>query len=252
MFFCSSNCSPHNSWAAGVFRQSCCGSLDVYHCPQWFAHVLFCNPQYRPKAFKKPLERHRHSTTVIYRYFITIIISFQQKTALKQSRCLTAAQTAAKRTSRADLPSARQPKKKSSAGPGWGMGISLPSVVSAYRMFRGNCQDTGLLSGYDISKTVSAFWRVKAVFDGIFRFFGFNPLVQLSVTFRAARKAERFQYHFEWHAGFEPALIVAVSAGWMHTVGLKSDGTVVATGDNGAGQCDVSGWTDIGGSLTLQ
>ncbi len=47
--------------------------------------------------------------------------------------------------------------------------------------------------------------------------------------------------------------IVAVSAGSFHTVGLKSDGTVVATGDNNEdGECDVSGWTDIGGSLTLR
>jgi len=30
-----------------------------------------------------------------------------------------------------------------------------------------------------------------------------------------------------------------------HTVGLKKDGTVVATGYNACGQCDVSGWTDI-------
>ena len=30
-----------------------------------------------------------------------------------------------------------------------------------------------------------------------------------------------------------------------HTVGLKSDGTVVATGDNYVGECDVSGWYDI-------
>ena len=30
-----------------------------------------------------------------------------------------------------------------------------------------------------------------------------------------------------------------------HTVGLKSDGTVVAVGNNGNGQCDVSSWTDI-------
>ena len=36
-----------------------------------------------------------------------------------------------------------------------------------------------------------------------------------------------------------------VSAGWNHTVGLKSDGTVVAAGYNKYGQCDVSGWTDI-------
>ena len=39
--------------------------------------------------------------------------------------------------------------------------------------------------------------------------------------------------------------IVAVSAGWCHTVGLRSDGTVVAVGDNNSGQCDVSDWTDI-------
>ena len=36
--------------------------------------------------------------------------------------------------------------------------------------------------------------------------FSFNPLVQLSVTFRAARKAECFQCLFERHTGFESAL----------------------------------------------
>ena len=39
--------------------------------------------------------------------------------------------------------------------------------------------------------------------------------------------------------------IVSLSAGSFHTVGLKSDGTVVATGENTAGQCDVSGWRGI-------
>ena len=44
--------------------------------------------------------------------------------------------------------------------------------------------------------------------------------------------------------------IVAVSAGAYHTVGLKSDGTVLATEYTGnsedyEGQCDVAGWTDI-------
>lgn len=39
--------------------------------------------------------------------------------------------------------------------------------------------------------------------------------------------------------------IIAVSAGNAHSLGLKSDGTVVATGRNTDGQCNVSGWTDI-------
>ena len=36
-----------------------------------------------------------------------------------------------------------------------------------------------------------------------------------------------------------------LAAGRRHTVGLKSDGTVTAVGDNNYGQCDVSGWCDI-------
>ena len=36
--------------------------------------------------------------------------------------------------------------------------------------------------------------------------------------------------------------IVAICAGYSHTVGLRADGTVVAVGDNRYGQCDVQGW----------
>jgi len=44
----------------------------------------------------------------------------------------------------------------------------------------------------------------------------------------------------------QPARIIQVAAGWAHTVGLKSDGTVVAVGDNGQGQCSgVSSWTGM-------
>ena len=39
--------------------------------------------------------------------------------------------------------------------------------------------------------------------------------------------------------------VVAVACGGYHTVGLKSDGTVVAAGENRYGQCDVSDWTDV-------
>ena len=39
--------------------------------------------------------------------------------------------------------------------------------------------------------------------------------------------------------------IIQVAAGELHTVGLKSDGTVVAVGWNEFGQCEVEGWTGI-------
>ncbi len=39
--------------------------------------------------------------------------------------------------------------------------------------------------------------------------------------------------------------IVAISARSSHTIGLKADGTVVATGDNSDGECYVSGWKNI-------
>ncbi|MBM3132385.1 MAG: hypothetical protein FJZ95_05065, partial [Chloroflexi bacterium] len=39
--------------------------------------------------------------------------------------------------------------------------------------------------------------------------------------------------------------IVQVDAGFSHTVGLKADGTVIAVGNNYFGQCGVSGWSDV-------
>ena len=41
------------------------------------------------------------------------------------------------------------------------------------------------------------------------------------------------------------ANIISVCAGDLHSVVLKSDGTVYAVGDNSWGQCDLSDWTDI-------
>ena len=39
--------------------------------------------------------------------------------------------------------------------------------------------------------------------------------------------------------------IVAVAFGFRHSIGLKKDGTVVATGDNKYGQCKIETWRDI-------
>ena len=36
-----------------------------------------------------------------------------------------------------------------------------------------------------------------------------------------------------------------VSAGYLHTVGLHDDGTVVAVSDDSRGQCEVSSWRSI-------
>ena len=41
------------------------------------------------------------------------------------------------------------------------------------------------------------------------------------------------------------AMRETISAGWNHTVAVKEDGKVVATGNNEDGQCNVSGWRDI-------
>ena len=46
-------------------------------------------------------------------------------------------------------------------------------------------------------------------------------------------------------ANFRPYVSRMLAAGGFHTVGFKSDGTVVAVGHNAYGQCNVGGWTDI-------
>jgi len=57
-------------------------------------------------------------------------------------------------------------------------------------------------------------------------------------------------YSNEEGDGYRPKLAVSyrsamVAAGGYHTVGMTSNGTVLATGNNGSGQCDVNEWTDI-------
>ncbi|MCL2699493.1 MAG: hypothetical protein FWE68_04205, partial [Defluviitaleaceae bacterium] len=44
---------------------------------------------------------------------------------------------------------------------------------------------------------------------------------------------------------YDPAYRALIGAGTYHSVALRQDGTVIATGDNECGQCDVSGWRNI-------
>jgi hypothetical protein len=46
-------------------------------------------------------------------------------------------------------------------------------------------------------------------------------------------------------ANFRPYFSPMIAAGGLHTVAVKVDGTVVATGRNDEGQCKVGGWTGI-------
>ena len=46
-------------------------------------------------------------------------------------------------------------------------------------------------------------------------------------------------------ANIGPEYDPIVATGWAHTVGVKSDGSVIAVGDNDWGQCDISDWTAI-------
>ena len=39
-----------------------------------------------------------------------------------------------------------------------------------------------------------------------------------------------------------PNDIIAISSEREHTIGLRADGSVVATGENKCGKCDVQGW----------
>ena len=67
---------------------------------------------------------------------------------------------------------------------------------------------------------------------------------QIPLTLDSAERYEASQ-NFIQYLETVKAMAGSVAAGDWHTVGLKSDGTVVAVGDNEYGQCDVGGWKDI-------
>ena len=39
--------------------------------------------------------------------------------------------------------------------------------------------------------------------------------------------------------------MIAIACGDSHTVGLRQNGTVIAIGSNGKGQCNVADWSNI-------
>jgi alpha-tubulin suppressor-like RCC1 family protein len=61
----------------------------------------------------------------------------------------------------------------------------------------------------------------------------------------AARTTIVMDDNYSITANFERKYIPMIAGGCWHTLGLKSDGTVVAAGYNSCGQCDVGNWTDI-------
>jgi hypothetical protein len=61
----------------------------------------------------------------------------------------------------------------------------------------------------------------------------------------AARTTIVMHDNYSITANFERKNIPMVAGGCWHTLGLKSDGTVIAVGYNSYGQCDVGSWTDI-------
>ena len=81
--------------------------------------------------------------------------------------------------------------------------------------------------------------------DGGHHFVNWSGDVAAIANANAAMTAVTMNDNYSITANFEPGYAPMVAAGGLHTVGLKSDGSVVAVGHTGDGQCDVGGWTDI-------
>ena len=79
------------------------------------------------------------------------------------------------------------------------------------------------------------------------RFLTIVAAVFVAFSVIACGKAGNFKDDHE--KSFDPwdevAVRETITTGGFHTVGLKSDGTVVAVGDNYSGQCDVDSWKNI-------
>jgi uncharacterized repeat protein (TIGR02543 family) len=77
------------------------------------------------------------------------------------------------------------------------------------------------------------------------QFVGWTGDVGTIADVNAATTTITMNGDYSIRANFRPYSSPMVSAGADHTVGLKSDGTLVAVGDNSYGQCNVGGWTNV-------
>jgi uncharacterized repeat protein (TIGR02543 family) len=93
---------------------------------------------------------------------------------------------------------------------------------------------------YDVGTVVS----LNAAPDAGYQFVNWTGDVSTIGNVNAAATIITTNGDYEITANFEEVHFM-VAAGSMHTVGLKSDGTVVAVGYNTWGQCNFAGWTNI-------
>jgi hypothetical protein len=78
-----------------------------------------------------------------------------------------------------------------------------------------------------------------------YRFINWTGDVGTVTNANAAVTTITMNDNYSISANFGPEYSPIVATGWAHTVGVKSDGSVIAVGDNDWGQCDVSDWTAI-------
>lgn len=91
-----------------------------------------------------------------------------------------------------------------------------------------NSQEMFFLSEYNYAKELINDGKRNDALDILFSIDKYNDCSQI-IKEQLSKTAER----------------KTISAGFNHTVALKNDGTVIATGDNSYGQCNVSSWKNI-------
>jgi len=77
------------------------------------------------------------------------------------------------------------------------------------------------------------------------QFVGWTGDVGTIADVNAATTTITMNGDYSIRANFRPYVLPMVAAGALHTVGVKDDYTVVATGSNDYGQCNVGGWAGI-------